>query len=137
MTQTIRCHNCILVVDDAQIARDIESIFLTHAGYDVIEATDGEEAIRKFVEFHPALVILDIIMPRIDGIHALRTMRKIDPTAQILICTATDDYRVIDLALHEGAAGYIIKPYKGEELIKKVKSLIFKPDNQKGDPNNQ
>ena len=129
----IRCDNSILVVDDAQIARDIESTFLIHAGYDVIEAADGDEAIQKFVQFHPSLVILDIIMPRVDGIHVLRTMKKIDPSAQILICTAADDYRIINLALQDGAAGYIIKPYKGDELIKKVQILLKEQKNSSAD----
>lgn len=115
---------CILVVDDAELARDIETLFLKKAGYEVIEASDGDDAVTKFVEFNPILVILDIIMPHVDGIHALRTIKKINPEAKVLICTAADDYRVIDMALKEGAAGYIIKPYKGSELLNKVKVLL-------------
>ncbi len=124
MPGMIGCHNCILVVDDAEIARHLQELFLTRAGYDVIEAADGEEAIELFRTRHPVLVILDIIMPHVNGIHALREMRRIDPDAQILICTAADDERVIHLALSLGAAGYIIKPYRGEELIRKVRSLL-------------
>lgn len=117
----------ILVVDDAEIARNIESLFLQHAGCIVIEAADGDEAVEKYIEFRPALVILDIIMPHLNGIQALKKIRKIDPASRILICTAADDYRLIDLALREGAAGYIIKPYKGEEFLKKVQDVIGEP----------
>lgn len=118
------CNGCILVVDDTELARDIESEFLTKAGYKVIEASDGDDAVRKFIGYSPALVILDLIMPHMDGIHALRAIRKINPLAQVLICTAADDYRVIDIALKEGAVGYIIKPYKGRELLNKVHEIL-------------
>ncbi len=124
------CRNCILVVDDAKIARELETLFLEHAGFEVIEASDGEEAIEKFIEFHPVLVILDLIMPKVSGMVALKKMKKIDPTAEILICTASDDYRVIDLALKEGAAGYIIKPYRGEELIQSIRTILSRHGNQ-------
>ncbi|MFH0967858.1 MAG: response regulator [Methanobacteriota archaeon] len=115
---------CILVVDDAELARDIEVLFLKKSGYEVIEASDGDDAIEKFTRYNPVLVILDILMPRVDGINALRAIRKINSLALVLICTAVDDYRVIDMALKEGAAGYIIKPYKGSELLNKVRVLL-------------
>jgi len=122
-------NGCILVVDDAELARDLGATFLKKAGYTVVEASDGDDAVRKYVEFNPVLVLLDIIMPNVDGIQALRTIRKIDPQALVLICTATDDYRVIDITMKDGAAGYIIKPYKGSELLKKVKEIL---ENRRG-----
>lgn len=119
------CNNrIILVVDDAEIAREVEALFLQHAGCAVIEAADGNEALEKFVEFKPVLVILDLIMPHLNGIQTLHRIKRIDPAARVLICTAADDYRMIDLALKEGAAGYIIKPYKGDEFMKKVHDII-------------
>lgn len=124
MSETAWFNRHILVVDDARIARDIVHTFLTNAGYDVIEAVDGDDGVRKFVENSPALVILDIIMPHTDGIAALRTIRRINPGAKVLVCTASDDYRMIDLALKEGASGYIIKPFNGLEFIKKVREIL-------------
>lgn len=126
MDEEEHCNGCVLVVDDARIARDIEYAFLTKEGYEVIEASDGEEAVEKFTRLKPALVILDIIMPHMDGIQALKKIKKQMPEAKVLICTATDDYRIIDLALKEGADGYIIKPYNGIEFIKVVRDLLEK-----------
>ena len=86
------CDNrCILIVDDAEIARDIEALFLHQAGCMVVEAADGDEAVQKFIEIKPVLTILDIIMPHLNGIQTLRQIKKIDPTARVLICTAADD----------------------------------------------
>jgi two-component system chemotaxis response regulator CheY len=124
MTKTTDCNGCILVVDDSEIARDIVKMFVENEGYKVIEASDGDVAVLKYAEHHPALVILDIIMPKMDGIATLRSIRKIHQAAKILICTAADDYRVIDLALKEGASGYIVKPYNGFELMKKVREIL-------------
>lgn len=124
MSDTSKLNETILIVDDAQIARDIMRLFLEHGGYTVIEAADGKEAIVQYTRMNPALVILDIIMPQIDGITALKKIKKINPKAKILICTATDDYRVIDLAMKDGASGYIIKPYNGLEFLKVVTDIL-------------
>ena len=120
------CNGCVLVVDDVKIARDLEYAFLSREGYEVIEASDGDEALEKFTRLHPALVILDIIMPHMNGIQALKKIKHQLPGAKVLICTATDDYRIIDLALKEGADGYIIKPYTGFEFIKAVRDILKK-----------
>jgi two-component system chemotaxis response regulator CheY len=120
------CNGCVLVVDDVKIARDLEYAFLSKEGYEVIEASDGDEALEKFTRLHPALVILDIIMPHMNGIQALKKIKNQMPGAKVLICTATDDYRIIDLALKEGADGYIIKPYTGFEFIKAVRDILKK-----------
>ncbi len=120
------CNGCVLVVDDVKIARDLEYAFLSREGYEVIEASDGDEALEKFTRLHPALVILDIIMPHMNGIQALKKIKRQMPGAKVLICTATDDYRIIDLALKEGADGYIIKPYTGVEFIKAVRDILKK-----------
>lgn len=116
-----------MIVDDAPIARDIEYAFLSREGYEVIEATDGDEAVEKYPRLTPALVILDIMMPHMDGISALKKIKKINPMARVIICSAADDYRLIELAKKEGAVGYIIKPYTGAEFIREVKKHLPEP----------
>jgi two-component system chemotaxis response regulator CheY len=117
-------NECILVVDDVEMARNMGAAFLKKAGFQVIEASGGNDGIRKFVEFNPVIVLLDLNMPEVDGIQTLRMIRRINPKAQVLICTANDDYRVIKITLQEGAIGYVIKPYRGSELLKKIQEIL-------------
>ncbi|WP_319540248.1 response regulator [uncultured Methanospirillum sp.] len=124
MTEQFCGNRCILIVDDAELARDIEALFLHQAGCMVVEAVDGIEALQKFQDLRPTLVVLDLIMPHLNGIQTLRKLKKIDPAVRVLVCTAADDYRMIDLALREGALGYIIKPFKGDEFLKMVHDII-------------
>jgi len=124
MREQFCANRCILIVDDAELAREIEALFLHQVGCNVIEAADGVEAVSMYRERNPVLVVLDIIMPHLNGIQTLRELKKIDPKARVLVCTAADDYRVIDLALKEGALGYIIKPFKGDEFLRKVHTII-------------
>ena len=124
MTEQFCGNRCILIVDDAELARDIEALFLHQAGCMVVEAVDGVEALQKFQELRPTLVVLDLIMPHLNGIQTLRKLKKIDPGVRVLVCTAADDYRMIDLAQREGALGYIIKPFKGDEFLKMVHDII-------------
>jgi two-component system, chemotaxis family, chemotaxis protein CheY len=124
MTEKFCGNRRILIVDDADLARDIEALFLHKAGCIVVEAVDGVQAVQKFQELSPDLVVLDIIMPHLNGIQTLKQLKKIDPAARVLICTAADDYRMIDMALKEGALGYIIKPFKGDEFLKMVHDTI-------------
>ncbi|HWQ68033.1 MAG TPA: response regulator [Methanospirillum sp.] len=116
----------ILVVDDALIARQIETAFLTKAGFEVIEAINGEDAIQKFIEQKPDITILDILMPQMNGIEALKAIIRIDPEAKVIVCTSVGDYRMADVALQHGASGYVIKPYKGSELIATVNEVLEK-----------
>lgn len=124
MTEQFCRKRQILIVDDAELAREIEALFLHHAGCTVVEAEDGVQALEMYQEIRPVLVILDIIMPNLNGIQTLKQLKKIDPAVRVLICTAADDYRMIDMALKEGALGYIIKPFNGDEFLKKVHDII-------------
>jgi len=124
MTEQFCGNRRILIVDDAELARDFEALFLHQAGCMVVEAVDGIEALQKYQEIRPVLVVLDLIMPHLNGIQTLRKLKQIDPSVRVLVCTAADDYRMIDLALREGALGYIIKPFKGDEFLKMVHDII-------------
>ena len=82
MTEQFCGKRQILIVDDAELAREIESLFLNHVGCTVVEAEDGVQALDKYQEIRPVLVILDIIMPKLNGIQTLKQLKKIDPTAR-------------------------------------------------------
>ena len=114
----------ILVVDDEEDIVDIITVYLESEGYEVITAYDGYEALEKARYGSPHLIILDIMMPRLDGFEVCRQLRAERPTP-ILILTArrTDDLdKVIGLEL--GADDYMVKPFNPRELTARVKALL-------------
>ncbi len=113
----------ILVVDDTKFMRKMLTDMLKQFGYEVVgEADNGRQAVEKFVELRPDVVMLDITMPEMDGIEAMREMRKIDPEVTVLICSAMSQQDLISDALKAGANGYVMKPFKPNrvnEIIRK------------------
>ncbi|AFM13050.1 response regulator [Turneriella parva] len=115
----------VLIVDDSQIMRDVMQKFL--AGFDLEiagTARDGEEAIKLFRDIHPDIVTLDITMPRIDGLAALKEMKKIRPEAQVMIVSAINDKSVVLKALDAGAALFINKPVSAEAVKTAITKLL-------------
>ncbi|MFO1471200.1 MAG: response regulator [Turneriella sp.] len=101
----------VLIVDDSQIMRDVMTKFLGNFDLEIAgTARDGEEAIRLFREIEPDLVTLDITMPKIDGLAALKEMKKMRASAQVIIVSAINDKSVVLKALDAGAALFINKP---------------------------
>ena len=114
----------ILIVEDENLARRNLRAVLQRAGYRVIEAETGEQGIELFQENHPAVVLLDIMLPGIDGFEACRRMRKIDAEPAILMLTAkTQDVDKIR-GLETGADDYIVKPFNPEELLARIKAVL-------------
>jgi two-component system chemotaxis response regulator CheY len=115
----------ILVVDDAAFMRMMIKDNLKKAGYsDFIEAGDGEDAIAKYNEHKPDLVLLDITMPIKDGIQALQAIRSSDPTAKVVMCSAMGQEGMVVEAIKLGARDFIVKPFKPDRLIQTVKSVL-------------
>ena len=100
----------ILVVDDEIIIRDLLEDFLGRKGYDVYTATDGRAAIAKVKEIRPHIVLLDIMMPGMDGIDTLKEIRRIDPKVGVIMVTAISDQQLGRRAMELGAFDYITKP---------------------------
>src|SRR5438445_2572328 len=116
----------ILVVDDdPDIARFVE-VNLRSAGFDVAVATDGEEALRRAEEIRPDLVLLDVMMPRIDGFEVAQRLRRNTRTANTCIIMLTAKAQSSDkvLGLTAGADDYIIKPFDPIELLARVKTTL-------------
>ncbi len=114
----------ILVVDDDSRIRDVLRRGLTDEGFAVDTAGSGEEALRLVWEGPPDLVILDILMPGLDGFEVLRRLRAADPQLPVLMLTArngpTDQVR----GLNEGADDYVVKPFTFEVLVDRVRALL-------------
>ena len=116
----------ILIVDDEQDIRQILSYNLRKEGFDTYEATNGEEGIRMVEKVNPDLVILDVMMPGMDGIEVCESIRKTSTNPQVLICFLTargEDYSQI-AGLDAGADDYISKPIKPKVLISRINALI-------------
>ncbi len=88
------------------------------------EAGDGEEGIAKYKELKPDLVTMDIVMPKLNGIEALKAIKEFDPAARIVMCTAVGQEQMVKLAIKSGAKGYIIKPFQAPKVLEEVKNVL-------------
>ena len=114
----------ILIADDAMFMRASIKKLLVDAGHTVIgEAADGEEAINKYTELKPDVIILDITMPGTDGIEALVRIKAIDPAAKIIICSAVGQPATIAKAIESGAREFIVKPFESAHLLAAVEKI--------------
>ncbi len=118
----------ILLVDDAAFMRKMIKDTLSKNGYtELYEAVDGADAVEKYNELHPDLVIMDITMPNMDGLEALKAIRGKDSNANIVMCSAMGQESMVMDAVRSGAKDFIVKPFKGERVIKTVTSILGEP----------
>ncbi|MBQ7900929.1 MAG: response regulator transcription factor [Clostridia bacterium] len=115
--------NKILVVDDEKNICELIRLYLKKEGYDVLCANDGYDALKKFGEYKVAAVILDIMMPGIDGIDVLKEIRK-NSHVPVIMLTAKGETIDKVLGLELGADDYIVKPFEPKELIARVKAVL-------------
>lgn len=113
----------ILIVDDDPHILEVVRFALRSAGFDTVEASDGVEAIERFTESSPDMVVLDIVMPELDGIEVCRVVRK-DSSVPIVFLSSKDDEvdRIIGLEL--GGDDYVTKPFSPRELVARVKAVL-------------
>ncbi|MDR7072151.1 response regulator [Fictibacillus barbaricus] len=115
----------ILVVDDAAFMRMMIKDILVKNGFDVVgEAADGAQAIEKFAELKPDLVTMDITMPEMDGITALKEIRKTTPDAKIIMCSAMGQQAMVIDAIQAGAKDFIVKPFAADRVIEAIKKTL-------------
>src|SRR5262245_12823226 len=113
----------ILVADDdAHIVRLVE-LYLTRAGYRVVSAEDGDEALKKVRDLHPSLLVLDVMMPGPDGLEITRTLRRSSDIPIIMLTARTGDVDRIS-GLQFGADDYVTKPFNPLELVARVQSVL-------------
>lgn len=114
-----------MIVDDAAFMRAILSQMLREFGYDVVaEAASGEEAIQMYSKSRPDLVTMDITMPDMDGITAMRQIRILDPTAKIIICSAMSHQQAVIDAIASGARDFIAKPLQKERVYSAIERVL-------------
>ena len=115
----------ILVVDDAAFMRMMIKDILTKNGYNVVgEAENGAKAFEKYNELKPDLVLMDITMPEVDGIAALKKIKGADPNALIIMCSAMGQQAMVIEAIQGGAKDFIVKPFQPERVLEAVKKVV-------------
>ena len=114
----------VLVVDDAAFMRMRCKKLLTQSGYDVIEAANGSQAVDMYQSDKPDLVLLDITMPDMDGLTALREIMKIDPDARVAMVTAMGQQSMVIEALKAGARDFVIKPFDQDRVLAAINKLM-------------
>jgi len=111
----------VLIVDDTKFMRNILAGILKKKDLEIAgEAVNGREAIEKYKELRPDLVTMDIIMPEIDGIQAVKEIIKIDPNAKILMCSAMGQQALVIEAIQAGAKDFVIKPFQPTRVLEAV-----------------
>lgn len=115
----------ILIVDDAAFMRMMIKDILTKNGYQVVgEAENGAKAIEKFKELSPDLVIMDITMPEVDGIQAVKEIKKVKADSKIIMCSAMGQQAMVIESIQAGARDFIVKPFQAERVVEAVKKVV-------------
>lgn len=110
----------VLVVDDAAFMRMRLSNLLKQAGHQVVEASNGFEALGAYQAERPDLVFMDITMPEMDGLEALKRLRALDPEARVVMCTALGQQSMVIEAVKAGARDFIVKPFQPDRVLQAV-----------------
>jgi two-component system, chemotaxis family, chemotaxis protein CheY len=113
-----------LVVDDNAIMRAIVGRILREAQFAVVEASNGAEAIQAFFRETPDVVLMDLNMEGLDGTAAIRGILQINPSARIVVCSATSDAHIVLNLLRLGAKGYVTKPFTPEKLLNAIDAAL-------------
>lgn len=124
MTENATPEAKILVVDDEPSIRELLSVSLRFAGFNVETAADGHEAVRKQAEFNADIVVLDIMLPDFDGYEVLRRMRERDPEVPVLFLTAMDGLEDKLHGLNAGGDDYVTKPFSLEEVVTRIRVIL-------------
>ncbi|HWQ51075.1 MAG TPA: response regulator [Terriglobales bacterium] len=115
----------IMIVDDSVISRKKLRMILEAAGHEVVgEISDGTEAVQKYQELSPELVTMDVTMPKIDGITAVKELMKHDPSVRVVMVTALGKGETILEALGAGAKNYITKPYEDAQVDSAIREAL-------------
>lgn len=115
----------IMICDDAAFMRMMIKDILTKNGYNVAaEAENGAKAVEKYNEIKPDLVMMDITMPEMDGIQALKKIKEMDPKATVIMCSAMGQQAMVIESIQSGAKDFIVKPFQADRVIEAVKKAV-------------
>lgn len=115
----------ILIVDDSKVVLTLERSLLS-SSYDLVEARDGEEAVAKAVAERPDLVLLDVVMPKLDGFETCKRLRELPETMAIpiIMVTTRGEAENVEAAYQKGCNDYVTKPINGPELLSKIRNCV-------------
>ncbi len=115
----------VLVCDDAVFMRTMVRDILSQAGLTVVgEAENGMKAVEKYKELRPDLVTMDIIMPELGGIEAVKKIMEMDPLARILMCSAMGQQALVLEAIQAGAKDFVVKPFQPSRVLEAVQRVL-------------
>lgn len=115
----------ILICDDAAFMRMMIKDILTKNGYNVVgEAENGLKAVEKYSETKPDLVLMDITMPEMDGIQALKKIKESDPAASVIMCSAMGQQAMVIESIQSGARDFIVKPFQADRVLEAVRKVV-------------
>ena len=115
----------ILICDDAAFMRMMIKDILTKNGYNIAgEAENGAKAVEKYAELKPDLVLMDITMPEMDGLEALKKIKASDPNASVIMCSAMGQQAMVIESIQSGAKDFIVKPFQADRVIEAVQKVV-------------
>ena len=115
----------VMVCDDAAFMRMVIKDILVKNGYEIAaEAENGLTAVERYPEAKPDLVLMDITMPEIDGIEAVRRIKALDPNANVIMCSAMGQQAMVIEAIQAGAKDFIVKPFQANRVLEAVRKVI-------------
>jgi two-component system chemotaxis response regulator CheY len=115
----------VLICDDAIFMRTMLGDILQQAGFDVVgEAETGSQAVEKYQQLKPDLVTMDIVMPDMGGIDAVREITKMDPMAKVLMCSAMGQQALVVEAIQAGAKDFVVKPFQPSRVLEAVQRVL-------------
>ena len=115
----------IMICDDAAFMRMMIKDILTKNGYNVVgEAENGAKAVEKYQELKPDLVLMDITMPEMDGIQALKAIKAADPSATVIMCSAMGQQAMVIESIQSGAKDFIVKPFQQDRVLEAVRKVV-------------
>jgi two-component system chemotaxis response regulator CheY len=115
----------VLIADDAAFMRMMIKNILTDAGYEVVgEAENGAVAVSKYRELKPDLTTMDITMPEMDGLAALKEIRGLDPSARVVMCSAMGQQSMVIESIQAGARDFIVKPFQPERVLEAIQKAL-------------
>ena len=115
----------VLVCDDATFMRMTLIRILKEGGHETVgEASDGEQAVSRYKELEPDMVLMDITMPDVDGIEALKGIMSLDPTAKVIMCTAMGQQALVVEAIKNGAKDFMVKPFEADTICNAVNKAL-------------
>jgi two-component system chemotaxis response regulator CheY len=114
----------VLIVDDSHFMRNLLTQIL-EGEFDILgEASNGAEAVKMYKEQEPDIVMMDVVMPKCNGIKATAAIKKLDPSARVIMCTSVGQREKMKLAVKAGADGYVTKPFEEESVMKALKDVV-------------